>query len=211
MNVGALKIVHSLKPPMEVGEHHRLIFMTGKNKGLAIYLGGDRHILGRGEKADIKILDTKSSREHAELKKVDGHYVITDLGSQNGLMINDLLISQHQLIDNDKIIIGATVLRYNYYNIEESRLQLVEIDEDDEYEEEEDNELEELKEFKPRKSLVSDSEAKRKKVIYGIVVIVLAVVLFLPTEETPSPQEKKSSNTKAEKNEDDFSIFIRSR
>ena len=70
-----VKKVNSLKAPTDPGVHHRIMFMTGRNKGVSLYLTGDRLVMGRGDKVDIQVADPKSSREHAELKLINGEYV----------------------------------------------------------------------------------------------------------------------------------------
>lgn len=53
------------------------------------------------------------SKEHAELSFADGGYTITDLGSQNGIVVGDARVKQKKIIDGDKIVIGQSVLKYN--------------------------------------------------------------------------------------------------
>jgi len=114
-----VKITNDLKSPKEVGRHYRFVCMTGPNKGKVYYLTGKRIILGRGEKADIQMVDTKISREHAELMQVDNSYVITDLSNQNGIVINDKKIKQQKLKDGEKIVIGQTVIKYSIVVVKE--------------------------------------------------------------------------------------------
>lgn len=121
-------VTKELAAPKVEGKHWRLLCMTGQDKGKSYYLKDKRIVLGRGETADIQVLDTKSSREHAELKLIGDTYVLTDLGSQNGIVINELKVSQHTLIDGDRIIIGSTVYKYSFYNIEKPKLAIVKDD-----------------------------------------------------------------------------------
>ena len=114
-----VKITNDLKNPKEVGRHYRFVCMTGPNKGKVYYLTGKRIILGRGEKADIQIVDTKISREHAELMQVENSYVITDLSNQNGIVINDKKVKQQKLKDGEKLVIGQTVIKYSILNVKD--------------------------------------------------------------------------------------------
>lgn len=111
MSKNVLVLKH-FESPKEAGVYYRLICLTGGNKGEAYILLGNRIVIGRGDKTDIRLNDTKSSREHAEITKVKNHWVITDLGSQNGIIVNDRKVTQEQLSENDKIIIGQTVLKF---------------------------------------------------------------------------------------------------
>ncbi|MGB0454418.1 MAG: FHA domain-containing protein [Bacteriovoracaceae bacterium] len=124
-NEAKVKIIKGFKVPNRKGSFHRLLCLTGKNKGLSYYLQSNRIILGRSNTVDIQIADVKSSREHAELKLFKNGYVISDLGSQNGVIVNDLKIAQHQLVNGDKIIIGQTVYKYDLIVNEKPELSLV--------------------------------------------------------------------------------------
>lgn len=108
-----VKVITDLMPPTEVGKHYRLICMTGPDKGKVYVLLGKRVIIGRGDKADIQIVDTKISREHAELSLSGGTYTVTDMGAQNGIVVNDGKVKQKKLIDGEKLVIGQTVFKYS--------------------------------------------------------------------------------------------------
>ena len=163
----------SLKTPEKAGEYHRLLCLTGKNKGLSYYLTGQRVVLGRSKTADIQILDPKSSREHAEIVLVGSKYVVTDLNSQNGVMINDLKVKQHELKTGDTVIIGKTVLKYSYINV--STPVVIDEDEDDEDDEEDfvDEEFED--DTKPKSKKGGN---KNRLVLYIAVLGVLAFVFL---------------------------------
>jgi pSer/pThr/pTyr-binding forkhead associated (FHA) protein len=81
-------------------------------------LQNNRLIIGRGEKVDIQTGDSKTSREHAELMKVKDSYVITDLGSQNGVIVNEQKHKKVTLVEGDKIILGQTVYKFNIINLD---------------------------------------------------------------------------------------------
>lgn len=113
-------VIHKgIKNPTHKGVHHRLLCMTGKNKGVVYFLKGDRVVAGRGDGVDVHIDDSKASREHAEFKLTsEGKYVLTDLNSQNGVIVNDLKITQDVLANGDNIIIGQTVYKYNIITVD---------------------------------------------------------------------------------------------
>ena len=109
----AVQIFNHIDTPKEPGTYHRLVCLTGQGKGRAYFITGKRVIIGRSEEADITILDMKSSREHAEIVNLGRTFIITDLGSQNGIIVNDLKVKQHNLSHGDKIIIGKTVFKFS--------------------------------------------------------------------------------------------------
>lgn len=111
MSKNVLALKHFEQPPQE-GTWWRLMCLTGQTKGEAHILTGNRIVLGRSEKADIRVMDIKSSREHAEITRVGGEWVLTDLGSQNGIVVNDQKVTQTKLKEGDKLVIGQTVYKF---------------------------------------------------------------------------------------------------
>ncbi len=92
----------------------RLVVVNGEKKGATLELPEPpaRLILGRAETADLSLPDADASREHCEvLVELDGP-TVRDLGSKNGLLVNDKAVSQKRLRDRDELVIGATLLCY---------------------------------------------------------------------------------------------------
>ena len=114
-----LLVLPHLERPKEIGKHHRLLCLTGPSKGKAFYIHGKRYVLGRGDDCDIRILDTQLSRQHAEIVLLGDSYTLTDLKSQNGVVINDKKISQAVLAPGDTIIIGQSVFKYSVVEVAE--------------------------------------------------------------------------------------------
>ncbi|MEX1099361.1 MAG: FHA domain-containing protein [Bacteriovoracaceae bacterium] len=183
----AVKILKHFELPKEAGAHHRLVCLTGKNKGLAYFLTGKRVVLGRTEKADIRVHDIKSSREHAEIIRVGKDYVITDLGSQNGVIVNDLKIKQHILNPNDKIIIGKTVYKFNQVEVKAEVKKVEETTEefeDEEFEEE------------PKSKMT---------LILGVVALLSILLLFTGEDEQVLPGKGRAqANYKVNELSDPF-------
>ena len=113
----AVKVVNNFRAPKKVGVHQRLLCLTGQNKGVSYFISGKRVVLGRADQVDVQVLDEKASREHAEIVNVAGDFILTDLKSQNGTIVEDLKVTQHRLSNGDKIIIGATVLKFEVFDI----------------------------------------------------------------------------------------------
>jgi adenylate cyclase len=66
--------------------------------------------IGRGQDNDIVLSDQRASRQHAQIKKENNQYVIHDLGSVNGTLVNETKISTAPLQHNDQIKIGNSIL-----------------------------------------------------------------------------------------------------
>jgi len=70
-------------------------------------------ILGRDRKADIQLSDITISRQHAEIFHGNDGFYIRDLGSSNGVAVNQTRIDNPYLLANgDRISIGSYVIEY---------------------------------------------------------------------------------------------------
>ena len=184
MSNNSVKIVKNFRPPRKEGVYYRLLSLTGVNKGTSYYLEGNRAVIGRSEKVEISILDPKASREHAEIVRVNDNLVITDLKSQNGIVINDLKVVQHTLTNGDRIIIGSTVFKFDRFEVEKNLVEYVETEAGN------NRSLDEVK--KSTDSLESNKPDNKKKIF-----ILLAVVLvFLMLDEDEESTKKPTNTTK---------------
>jgi hypothetical protein len=68
--------------------------------------------IGRLPDCDVILADKGASRRHAQLKRQDGSWTITDLGSTNGTQLNGQTIQSRELGDGDRITIGTTVIEF---------------------------------------------------------------------------------------------------
>ena len=95
-----------------------LVFLTGDLLAVPIPLEREEVILGRALEADVRINDTKISRQHAQITTVFNAetkkttYVLSDLISRNGTLLNGRKIVQEVLQNGDKIAIGEHILRF---------------------------------------------------------------------------------------------------
>lgn len=69
--------------------------------------------MGRDETSDVVLPgDTKVSRLHAELQIRDDQWLLMDLGSRNGTVVNGRRIRQHPLRDGDRLKLGDVSLLF---------------------------------------------------------------------------------------------------
>ena len=68
--------------------------------------------VGRLSTNDIVLSDPNISRRHAELRREGGRWVLVDLGSTNGTVVNGKLAKEHVLKDGDEISFGTSRLRF---------------------------------------------------------------------------------------------------
>lgn len=188
----AVKVYKHFQTPKTAGVYHRLICLTGERKGMAYFImEKKRVVMGRAENADIRVLDLKSSREHAEIIQVGPDFILTDLGSQNGIIVNDLKVKQHVLSDGDKIIIGKTVYKFSQIEVKEAENENLDFLNNDQDEED-------------------DEEVQKDKNISKILLLVLIlafVVLQLGNDEEPEEDLTKNQGGKLAVKEFDDEII----
>ena len=97
-------------PEPRAGGGARLVLQGGNGKEYA--LDRDRVVIGRLAGSEIEIADTGASRRHAEVRRQGEDFVIADLGSTNGTLVNESPVSERTLEDGDRITIGRTVLEF---------------------------------------------------------------------------------------------------
>lgn len=65
--------------------------------------------LGRSQRCEVVLDESKVSSEHARIKLEQGHYVLYDLASTNHTYVNNQEIQRHVLRDGDEIRLGPNV------------------------------------------------------------------------------------------------------
>lgn len=116
-------ITHVKAPPSQVvkapvsRDQAYLIVLAGSSMGEMYKITHDKTIIGRGQRADVRMMDEGVSREHCEIRLEGSKIVLHDLGSTNGTYCRGLRIDRHELQDGDKILVGSgTVLKFTYHD-----------------------------------------------------------------------------------------------
>ena len=68
--------------------------------------------IGRLAECDLVLDDPGASRQHARIRRTETGFVITDLGSTNGTLVNGRQIQEQELLDGDTVTIGETDLEF---------------------------------------------------------------------------------------------------
>lgn len=77
-------------------------------------LDGPRATIGRAKDADCVLRDPNVSRHHAELRRASsGEWTIADLGSTNGVKIDDRRVSSARLRGGERVTLGTTTFRFD--------------------------------------------------------------------------------------------------
>jgi two-component system cell cycle response regulator len=92
-----------------------LVVLSGSSVGEMYRLDKERVVLGRGDKADLRLIDDGISREHAQIVRDGGQMFLEDLGSTNGTYRNGERVKREALAEGDKILVGSTtILKFSY-------------------------------------------------------------------------------------------------
>jgi hypothetical protein len=81
--------------------------------GERVTLGANPITIGRLPECTISISDTNVSRNHAEVRAGTNAFILVDLGSTNGTMVNGTKVNgEYRLADGDIISFGSTHVRF---------------------------------------------------------------------------------------------------
>jgi len=81
---------------------------------------GDLLRIGRSRENDIVLENLSVSRDHAQLRFHDGRYILTDLNSANGTLVNGVRITKTEIIDEDVITIGKHKIHFRNRVLDEA-------------------------------------------------------------------------------------------
>lgn len=88
-----------------------LFVVRGRDQGRHFPLEPRVTRIGRDSSCEVRLLDSEASRGHAELRPTaEGGFVLIDLGSSNGTLVNGNVVSHHPLASGDRIEIGGSLL-----------------------------------------------------------------------------------------------------
>ncbi len=107
---GALTPVETpaaVEEPSGAGAQFAVIVVNqGPNKGMAYTLTPPLVKVGRNPDQEVFLDDITVSRQHAELRWLDGDWHLVDLGSLNGSRVNQEPVTSTVLSSGDEIQIG---------------------------------------------------------------------------------------------------------
>jgi pSer/pThr/pTyr-binding forkhead associated (FHA) protein len=102
--------VPSLQPPVAAA---RALFI--RYQGQVFPVNKDRFIIGRGKQtSDLTIKDPNVSRQHALVEFANGQYVISDLGSTNGIEYQGQRVQRRTIMDGDLVKICDHELAFSF-------------------------------------------------------------------------------------------------
>jgi len=88
------------------GENCFLVYAKGEHKGEKIELTQQRTTIGRKETNTVPLQDPVASSYHCEIVRDLNGYTIRDLGSTNGTLVNNEMVTEAQLVHGARVRIG---------------------------------------------------------------------------------------------------------
>ncbi len=89
-----------------------LFVIRGADQGNRFELTDPMVRLGRDASNTLQLHDKEVSRHHAEIRRVQNDYTLSDLNSSNGTFVNGQRVVQHELASGDQIQLGSTLMLY---------------------------------------------------------------------------------------------------
>ncbi len=91
--------------------------VSGPDAGRVVALGSVTAI-GRAHGTGLSLTDSEVSRSHAEVRFAEGGYRLVDLGSRNGVRLDDALVRDAALREGQRIGLGRTVIAFHERKVE---------------------------------------------------------------------------------------------
>ena len=88
--------------------------VTGYGKGFKYTITEEVITIGRSKDNHIVLFDHTASRRHAKVRKTPDGYLLMDLDSHNGTLVNGSRVTSRILRHNDLVEIGTSVLSFQY-------------------------------------------------------------------------------------------------
>ena len=89
-----------------------LVVQRGPNAGSKFLIDKDITTAGRHPESDIFLDDVTVSRRHAEFRREDGKFFVSDVGSLNGTYVNRKRVESTELASGDELQIGKFKLTF---------------------------------------------------------------------------------------------------
>ena len=89
-----------------------VVVLNGELRGRDFRLVDGKNTMGTAADCDVVLTDPYLSSHHAVIRHENGEFTFVDLDSTNGSYVNERRVSREDLIDNDKIRLGRTEIKF---------------------------------------------------------------------------------------------------
>ncbi len=89
-----------------------VVILKGHAQGMEYPIDGAPALIGRDKHVQVRLADALVSREHAVILFRGGKFVLKDLTSTNGTLMNGVSVKEAELKHGDTFRMGDTVLQF---------------------------------------------------------------------------------------------------
>ncbi len=89
-----------------------VVVLSGELRGRDFRLVDGKNTMGTAADCDVVLTDPYLSSKHAVIRHENGTFTLSDLDSTNGSFVNERRITRYDIIDNDKVRLGRTELKF---------------------------------------------------------------------------------------------------
>jgi hypothetical protein len=89
-----------------------VVVLNGELRGRDFRLVDGKNTMGTAADCDVVLTDPYLSSKHTVIRHENGSFTLVDLDSTNGTYLNDRRVTKSDIIDNDKIRLGRTELKF---------------------------------------------------------------------------------------------------
>lgn len=90
----------------------KLVLLSGKDRGKELLLTVGGLVIGRTTDADLVVKDKSISRRHAVFIRVGSGWSVRDLGSKNGVRVNNRETKEQGLRTGDVVTVGGVKMKF---------------------------------------------------------------------------------------------------
>ncbi|MCF7853996.1 MAG: AAA family ATPase [Candidatus Pacebacteria bacterium] len=90
-----------------------LTIHNGPEAGQTFNLSDERVTIGRGPDCEVRLTESSISRQHAQLELQNGIWQVQDLGSQNGLFVDNQRVESADLTDQAEFRLGNIQIHFS--------------------------------------------------------------------------------------------------
>lgn len=99
-------------PPLPSRYRASVAILSGYAEGMEYPVTKTCTTIGRDATSDIMVRDPLASRCHASILFENGKFLLKDMGSTNGTLFRGRPITQEELRNTDRFMIGDTTLQF---------------------------------------------------------------------------------------------------
>jgi len=89
-----------------------LVVLDGPHRGAQYPLRREKTVIGRGSEADLTMDEETLSRAHAAVVFRAGRFVLEDLESANGTLVDGEKITEHELKHGERFSMGHVMFQF---------------------------------------------------------------------------------------------------